>query len=79
LELLYKKPSAVDNLHNYFDLILDKKMPTRINRERGLVVVKSSTHYASLQRVRFELELGKVDTALNLLIETIKRTLSEND
>lgn len=29
--------------------------------------------------MRYELELGKTETALNLLVETIKRALSEND
>ena len=54
-------------------------MPTKTSREKGLVVVHSSTHFASLHRVKVEMELGHLDIAVHLLVETIKRALSEND
>lgn len=79
LDAYYQKFNAIDNIHRYFDMILDSKMPTKTTREKGLVVVQSSTHYASLHRVKIELELGHLEPALHLLVETIKRALSEND
>ncbi|CAG9327049.1 unnamed protein product [Blepharisma stoltei] len=79
LDAYYKNNQAIDNIHRYFDMILDSKMPTKTTREKGLVVVQSSTHYASLHRVKIELQLGHLEPALHLLVETIKRALSEND
>jgi hypothetical protein len=64
-------------LHRFFDQNLDSHRPTRIPKERGLVVVQSSTHYASLHRVK--VELGHWEVAVNLLVETLKRALSESD
>ena len=79
LDAYYHKDSAIDSIHRYFDLILDKQMPTKTTREKGLVVVQSSTHFASLHRVKIELQLGHLEAAVHLLVETIKRALSEND
>ena len=79
LDAYYKKNTAVDHIHRYFDLILDQQMPTKTTREKGLVVVQSSTHFASLHRVKIELSLGHFEAAVHLLVETIKRALSEND
>jgi hypothetical protein len=79
LDALYGKNSSIDNIHRYFDLVLDQQMPTRTTREKGLVVVQSSTHFASLHRVKIELQLGHLEAAVHLLVETIKRALSEND
>lgn len=79
IDALYHKNSAIDNIHRYFDLVLDQQMPTKTTREKGLVVVQSSTHFASLHRVKIELQLGHLEAAVHLLVETIKRALSEND
>lgn len=79
LDAYYEKNSSVDNIHRYFDLVLDQQMPTKTTREKGLVVVQSSTHFASLHRVKIELQLGHLEAAVHLLVETIKRALSEND
>ena len=79
LDAFYHKNQAIDNIHRYFDLVLDQQMPTKTTREKGLVVVQSSTHFASLHRVKIELELGHLEAAVHLLVETIKRALSEND
>lgn len=79
LDALYGKNSSIDNIHRYFDLVLDQQMPTKTTREKGLVVVQSSTHFASLHRVKIELQLGHLEAAVHLLVETIKRALSEND
>lgn len=79
LDAYYHKNMAIDNIHRYFDLVLDQQMPTKTTREKGLVVVQSSTHFASLHRVKIELELGHLEAAVHLLVETIKRALSEND
>ena len=79
LDVMHNKISAIDSLHTYFDLVLDTQKPTKTSRERGLVVVQSSTHYASLHRIKAELELGHLESALHLLVETTKRALSEKD
>lgn len=79
VDSIYGNISAIDHVHRYFDSVLDKYMPTKTTRERGLVVVHSSTHFASLKRVKVELEVGHLDIAIHLLVETIKRALSEND
>lgn len=79
IEAFYGNDKSIDYLHKYFDLILDKQMPTKTSREKGLVAVRSSTHLASLHRVKIELELGHLEAAVHLLVETVKRALSEND
>lgn len=79
IEAYYGNDISIDYLHKYFDLILDKQMPTKTSREKGLVAVRSSTHLASLHRVKIELELGHLEAAVHLLVETVKRALSEND
>lgn len=79
LDAHYNKDSAIDNIHRYFDLVLDQQIPTKTTREKGLVVVQSSTHFASLHRVKIELQLNHLEAAVHLLVETIKRALSEND
>lgn len=79
LQSHYKDDEAVDTLHRFFDQNLDTHRPTKITKERGLVIVQSSTHYASLQRVKIEIELKHWEVAVNLLVETLKRALSESD
>jgi hypothetical protein len=79
LQSHYREDQAVDSLHRFFDQNLDAHRPTRITKERGLVIVQSSTHYASLHRVKVEIELGHWEVAVNLLVETLKRALSESD
>lgn len=79
LDSYYHLPSAIDHLHRHFDQDLDSSLPSPSIRKSRTVISKSYTYYASLHRVKVELELGHLETAVHLLVETVKRELSEGD
>lgn len=79
IDSYYCLPSAIDHLHRHFDQDLDRSLPPQSIRKSKVPISKSFTYYAPLHRVKIELQLGHLETAVHLLVETVKRELSEGD
>jgi len=79
IDSYYYRPSAIDHLHRHFDQDLDRSLPPQSIRKSKVPISKSFTYYAPLHRVKVELQLGHLETAVHLLVETVKRELSEGD